>query len=172
MAYSPSPGPQTLSRPTAQPHRITPTPPLPQPVTKRDKRRNMIQQGYKDLETRFRINRESHSKAQLNSISRDISFINRANPYDSRALEDGADEIATDITSVIGEHTYGELRGGALSVISADSEIRVPLGKWSAKFVEEVNNAMEDRDARLVDLIVCQKFQSQLSSVLVKWFEP
>ena len=154
MAYSPSPAPSTLVRTAAQPHRMTPTPPLIQPMTKRDKRRNMIQQGFKDLEARFRTNRESHCKAQLNSISRDISFINRANPYDNKALDDGADEIVAEITSVVGDFMYGGFRGGALSANSADSEVRVPLGKWSAKFVEEVNNAMEDRDARLIDLTV------------------
>lgn len=144
-------------RSIAQPQRTTPTPPLSQPVTKRDKRRNMIQQGYRDLEIKFKSNRENHFKAQLNSISRDINYINRVNPYENKALDDRADDILADISSVVGEPAYSGFRAGAGSVTgSIDGDIRVPLGKWASMFVGKVNNAMETRDVELVALSVSQ----------------
>lgn len=158
MAYSPSPGPPanvTVAGLSAQYRRRSATPPNhQQPLSKRDKRRNAIDQRLRDLESNFRGNREVHSRAQLNALSRDINYIYRANPYDAKLLEDSADDLGTSVPNSTGDNVHSGLRGGGPGVLPMDSDNRVPLGKWASMFVEEINNAMEERDTALTELEV------------------
>ena len=142
MAYSPTPGP-------SQSRRLSPTPPL---LTKRDKRRNAIEQRMKDLELSFMSHREPHSRAQLNMLSRDIAFINRVDPYDTKPLEDYADDMGAQLVLYGGDNTVGGLRGGGISL--SDTESRPMLGKYASRFVQDVNDTMERRDTELTEIVV------------------
>ena len=83
-------------------------------------------------------------------LSRDISFINRADPYDNKPLEDYTDDMSAELAT---DSALGGLRAGALGL--SDGEIRPPLGRWALKFVQDVNDTMETRDAELTEVVVC-----------------
>ncbi len=124
--------------------RLSTTPPLlQQPLTKRDKKRQAIEQRLKDIAFSFLASREFHLRNQLGPISRDMHFINRCNPYHNRLLDDNADEVFSDILSQTG---------------SVDGEARAPpLGKYALDFVERVNDTMEQRDTHLTEIHVRQE---------------
>ncbi|KAL9578146.1 MAG: hypothetical protein Q9212_005902 [Teloschistes hypoglaucus] len=105
-------------------HRQSPTPP---PLTKREKRKNAMAERLRDISTNFAENREYHYRRQLQALQRDLSFITHAEPYRDQPLEEILDDFGPD--------------GG--------NDAQPRAGKWARKFIEEVNNAMEDRDAQL-----------------------
>ncbi|MCJ1384511.1 hypothetical protein MMC17_007628 [Xylographa soralifera] len=152
MAYSPTPGP-------SQSRRLSPTPPL---LTKRDKRRNAIEQRMKDLDFSFMSHRDSYSRKQLNMLSRDIAFINLANPYDTKPLEDYADDMGAELALYGAENTIGMLRGGSISL--PDAESRPPLGKYAARFVQDVNDTMERRDTELTEIV--NRFNQKVQTLM------
>lgn len=138
MAYSPTPAPAHLR------NRST-TPPL---LSKRDKRRNAIEARIKEMDTSFTNHREAYSRAQLNTLSRDINYINRADPYDTRPLEDYPDDAGVEGIVFGGENSNGLLRG------LSETEARPSIGKYAAKFVDSVNDSLELRDTELTEVFV------------------
>ncbi|KAL8737440.1 MAG: hypothetical protein Q9181_001686 [Wetmoreana brouardii] len=115
-------------------HRSSPTPP---PPTKREKRKNAMIERLRDISADFTENREYHYRRQLQALQRDVNFITYAEPYQNRPLDEidedyDMDGIASAPGSILGN-------GGK----------QPRAGKWARRFVEEVNNAMEDRDAQL-----------------------
>jgi hypothetical protein len=132
------------------PARLSPTPPLTQPISKRDKRRTNIEQKFKDLVSNFSQNREAQLRAQLNALSRDMYFINQANPYQNKPLADFAGDLFIDI-GALDNSVAGGQRG---EPSSTNSDTRVPVGKFAAQYVEQINDAMEERDADLTEVDV------------------
>ncbi|KAI4194372.1 MAG: hypothetical protein LQ350_007811 [Teloschistes chrysophthalmus] len=112
-------------------HRQSPTPP---PLTKREKRKNAMAERLRDISTNFAENREYHYRRQLQALQRDLSFITHAEPYRDQPLEEILDDFGPD--------------GG--------NDAQPRAGKWARKFIEELNNAMEDRDAQLCLVVVRQ----------------
>lgn len=143
MAHSPSPGPSTMANLGATNRRLSPSPPLPQlPLSKRDKKRSQIENKVKELLAARHANRDANLRAQLNALSRDIHYINRADLYQNQPLGDGPDDLMAEVASVA---AFG----------TGEAEItKVPLGKNAAQFVDMVNDAMEERDASLTNVNV------------------
>ena len=143
MANSPSPGPTTFANMFGSHRHLSATPPLSQqPLSRRDKKRSAIENRLKDITNNFTSNRDFHLRSQLNALSRDIQFINQADPYQNRPLDDGADDLSIDLSSIA-------MAG------SVDGEARTSLGKFALQFVGDVNDAMEERDASLTSTHVC-----------------
>ena len=107
-----------------------------------------------DITNSFNVNRDMYSKNQLNSLSRDMNYITRANIYQPHPLEDTADDIFAAINNSVTDIINNGMRGGALMNGFGDAETRTGSGKWSAIFTHEINNAMEERDAELTQLMV------------------
>ncbi|MCJ1244813.1 hypothetical protein MMC30_002013 [Trapelia coarctata] len=147
MAYLPTPAPSHLR------NRST-TPPL---LSKRDKRRNAIEARIKEMNTSFTNHREAYSRAQLNALSRDINYINRADPYDTKPLEDYPDDAGAEGTVNSGENSNGLLRG------QSETEARPLIGKWASKFVDSVNDSMELRDTELTEVVT--RFQAKIEAL-------
>ena len=144
MAPSPSPSAAGAQRPT-QARRSSQSPPqAQQPLSKRDKRRTMIDQKLQDIATSFTSNRDMHLRTQLNALSRDMQYITRADLYSTRLLDDRPDKSNADPFNT---NLPGSLDGGNW----------VPLGSLAARFVEDINNEMETRDAGLSDIDVCDR---------------
>ena len=141
MACSPSPGPSNLAGTfhNARNRSATP-PPAQQPLSKRDKRRIAIENRLKDISSSFASNRDAHLRSQLNTLSKDIIFINRADPYQNGILDDGIDGSVGNVSSI--------------GTISGDTETRAPFGKYALQFVNDINDAMEERDAGLTSVHV------------------
>ena len=132
-------------------NRLSTTPPLPLLVSKRDKKRLAALERLNDISASFALNRDAHYRTQLQSLQLDMNYINHADPYQNKPLEDTADEICAEITSSLIGNAHGGIRSGARAT---DFEAPPGLGKWSAIFPQEVNNAMEERDTQLTELAV------------------
>ena len=132
--------------------RTSATPPLSLPITKRDKRRNATMERLNDISQSFNANREAYSKMQLSALTRDIQYIQRADIY-HHPLDDLTDEVDTTGNST-SDNAHPGLRG-EVSNGSLTNEPRAGWGKWRARFVQEINNAMEERDVQLTEVAVC-----------------
>ncbi|KAL8830309.1 MAG: hypothetical protein Q9170_005792 [Blastenia crenularia] len=142
--YQPSPQPPSTFMAGSRPshlHRLSPTPP---PVSKRDKRRNAMMERIQEISTSFAENREYHYRRQLQALQRDVNLITRAEPYRNEPLDEKLGDIEED-----GPTNVAGIRGGQHGSIMGRSERQPKVGKWGRRFIEEVNNAMEDRDAQL-----------------------
>ena len=142
MAHSPSPGPAIMASSSAIRH-LSGTPPLPQPpLNKRDKKRSQLENRVRDIAAGMAANRDVNLRAQLNALSRDMLFITGANLYLPQRLDDGPNDMMAEVASI---RTSG----------SGETETtRVPLGRNAARFVEQINNAMDHRDSSLQSLVV------------------
>ncbi|KAL9027810.1 MAG: hypothetical protein Q9196_003720 [Gyalolechia fulgens] len=122
-------------------NRSSPTPP---PLSKRDKRRNAMMDRLQDISINFAENREYHYRRQLQTLQRDVNIITHAEPYQNQPL----DELLSDVDE---DHTTAAagMRGGQYGSMNGNREGQPRAGKWARRFIEEVNNAMEDRDAQL-----------------------
>ncbi|KAL8741427.1 MAG: hypothetical protein Q9184_008386 [Pyrenodesmia sp. 2 TL-2023] len=142
--YRPSPQPPanlTAGGQFSQLHHSTPTPP---PISKRDKRRNAMMDRLNEISANFAENREYHYRRQLQALQRDMNLITYAEPYKNQPL----DELIDDADDEVSMSATG-LRGGQLAGTAGAGDTQPKAGKWGRRFIEEVNNAMEDRDAQL-----------------------
>jgi hypothetical protein len=149
MPHSPSPAPGGGFHGHSNHRRLSASPTSQYPLSKRDKKRNAIENRLKDIMTTFSTNREYHLRAQLNALTRDIHFITKVDSYQNKPLDDGADDLTTEIGSVTG---------------SVDGDNRVPLGRYAGQFVEQVNDAMEERDATLTEVDVSVRSPASTNS--------
>lgn len=110
------------------------------PLSKRDKRRNALQERLQDLTASFSQNRDTHFRQQLHALQCDMTLINNADPYFPSPLPDSADEIARLIENTVG--------GGKFA-----REMASLAGLWYSRFVQEINMIKEDKDAELALLM-------------------
>ena len=134
MPYSPSPTSPTNGAPYHP--RQSPSP-QPQPISKKDKKRQAHNAHYQELVNEFNQNRDVHFRTQLVALQHDIALIQRANVYQSEPLDDSPDEIRNLLeASAAGTQYHGEV---ALSA-----------GRWYNEFVRQTNEAKEEREIELV----------------------
>ncbi|KAF2145211.1 uncharacterized protein K452DRAFT_221727 [Aplosporella prunicola CBS 121167] len=147
---------RSLSPPADIPlgHSATSPPPL-LPLSKRDKRRTMLSDKLGDMVAGFSDNRDQHYRAQIQAVQADMALIMRADPYQNKPLDDSGDDVNDTIQATTGAH---QPQPG-----TASSDYVAQVGRFHSRFVEEVNNAMEDRDVALTMLF--NKHQSSLSEL-------
>ena len=140
-----SPSPPSLS-PTPHPAHLLPQ----QPQSKRDKRRTALSDRLTGLTNSFhnptnpRL-RDNQYRAQLQSIQGDIILVQRADVSgrDLHLMDDSAESIQTKVDAMFANDPLRDT--------IADQGM---AGRWYSKFVENVNDAMEARDADLTLLWV------------------
>lgn len=76
-----------------------------------------------------------------------MNLIIQADPYNPEPLDDGGEEIARLVETASAGNSFS-------------TEMSSLAGRWYSKFVQEINEAKEVRDAELTMLMVC--FWSQL----------
>lgn len=150
MAYSPGPpspgtGPAYHGGLHSRGRSTSPTGGASGPVSKRDKRRSALQERLHDLTATFSQNRDAQFRQQLHSLQCDMTLINNADPYQPGPLPDSSEDVAQLIEETVG--------GGKFA-----KEMASLSGTWYAKFVQEVNNVKEQRDADLARIMVFQLF--------------
>ncbi|KKY22141.1 putative deacetylase complex subunit [Phaeomoniella chlamydospora] len=118
----------------------SPTPP-PQPLSKRDKKRNAHQDKYQDLINDFAQNRDLHFRKQLLGLQTDMMLITQADPYQPEPMDDSPEGIARQVEEAAAGTPYQQ-------------DMSPHAGKWYSKFVQEVNQAKEVRDIELSQLVV------------------
>ena len=155
MAYSPSPQPAALAAAGSSKNlsRLSPTPPPNQAVSKRDKRKNALTDRLRDISANFANNRDFYYRQQLQTYQIAINYISEAKPYENKPLDDLGDDIIQNISDTVSGNTQGGQRAGQTG---SQSKFQAPprAGKWAATFVQEVNEAMEERDTQLTMLAV------------------
>ncbi|KAJ5181543.1 hypothetical protein N7449_011690 [Penicillium cf. viridicatum] len=122
-----------------------PNPPLLSPgggaggaPSKRDKRRTALQERLQELTGQFSNNRDSQFRQQLHALQCDMTLINNADPYVTGPLPDSAESISALIEDTVG--------GGSKFA----KEMAGIAGSWYSRFVQQVNEIKEKRDAELV----------------------
>ena len=118
------------------------TSPQPQP-SKRDKRRNMLAERLSEMMASFSDNRDTHYRAQLAALTADINLIMKADPYANEPLEDNGEEASELITQILGNNA------SSVTAPSAGTDYIARCGKYYGRFVDAVNDAMEERDYNL-----------------------
>lgn len=126
-------------------HSATSPQPQPQP-SKRDKRRNMLADKLSEMMATFSDNRDSHYRAQLAALQADINLIMKADPYKNEPLEDNGQEASELISQIMGNNIP--------TAPSAGTDYVAQCGKHYSRFVDAVNDAMEERDYNLTMLYV------------------
>lgn len=158
MAYSPGPMSPTAA---GSLHRSTSPGPGANssnaPQSKRDKRRTQLQERLHDLTVAFSQNRDTQFRQQLHALQCDMTLINNADPYEPGPLPDSAEEIAQLIETTVGGGVFGK-------------EMASRSGGWFSRFVQEINEIKEDRDAELVAVMVCQIRSNYLSTSMLFFF--
>lgn len=103
-----------------------------------------------EISSNFAENRDYHYRRQLQTLQCDLNLITHAEPYRNQPLDevvdDADDEAALSAAGTRGQ--YGPTVGA--------NERQPKVGKWGRRFIEDVNNAMEDRDAQLSLVVVSQ----------------
>lgn len=90
--------------------------------------------------------RDSHYRAQLAALQADINLITKADPYANKPLEDDGEEAKELIAQIMGDT--------APVAPSAGTDYVAQVGKHYARFVDAVNDAIEERDYNLTQLWV------------------
>lgn len=111
------------------------------PRSKRDKRRTALQERLQELTASFSQNRDTQFRQQLHALQCDMTLINNADPYSPGPLPDSAEDIARLIDTTVGGGKFGK-------------EMASLSGMWYSRFVQEINQFKEDKDAEMVALVV------------------
>lgn len=94
----------------------------------------------------FSKDQPAHYRAQLQALQVDMTMIIRADPYESAPLDDSADAIS---------HQVESFPSNGLVVGSpAHQDYLALAGRRYHEYVQNINQAMEQRDADLVALKV------------------
>lgn len=120
--------------------------------SKRDKRRTALQERLQELTAQFSNNRDIQFRQQLHALQCDMTLINNADPYGIGPLPDSAESIVTLIEETVG--------GGSKFA----KEMAGLAGSWYSRFVQDVNEIKEKRDAELAATMVSLLFFSAVRS--------
>ncbi|MDN6412178.1 MAG: Sds3 domain-containing protein [Yaniella sp.] len=104
------------------------------------------------MTSQFSNNRDIQFRQQLHALQCDMTLINNADPYVTGPLPDSAESIASLIEETIG--------GGSKFA----KEMAGLAGTWYSRFVQDVNEIKERRDAELVKAMVSCLFLSSIRS--------
>ena len=116
--------------------------PPPQPMSKRDRKRNQQMAQFQDLSNDFKENRSAYFHKQIVALQHDMNLITQADPYQPEPLDDSPSTIA------------GLIEVAAVGT-PYQSEMSSLAGKWYSEFIQEINEAKEARDVELTQLMVC-----------------
>ena len=153
MAYSPSPqpgghGPNSIF---SSLHHASITPPLPQALSKRDKRRNVLSERLNDISANFAQNRDAHYRSQLQGIQLAMNFISNTEPYGNQPLNDSPDYIHEELSAALADNAQRIAQAGSRSAVT---EVPTSTDRWAAAYVKQVNDEMEMRDSNLTMVAV------------------
>ena len=112
-----------------------------------------------EISTSFAENRDHLYRKQLQILQTDMSYIQNARLYDNMPLDEIGDEGSEEIDTSAAASTADSLRNAQQAYMNGHAKLEAPhkVGPQTAAFIEEINDAMEQRDADLTALVVCNK---------------
>ena len=155
MAYSPSPtmakssGPMQLSRTMAA---------SPPPLNKREKRKMAFEERFNEIGQTFARNRNNQYWAQNHSVQAALTYITKQDSYRDRPLEDWPTDIKDSVNAIINNNVHRK----------GNPEAAPRAAQFVASYAEEINRAMETRDAQLTDVVVSLALWLVMSVLLLK----
>lgn len=155
MAYSTSLH-TAVAGSSTQFNRHSGSPPLQLYLSKRDKKRLNMAEKLIEISNNFAANRDAIYRKQLQTYQADINFIQSANPYENKPLDDPADDQSDEVAGSAAASIQGSLRHTQHILLNGRGRIEPTFktGKYASKYVQEINDAMEKRDADLTTLAV------------------
>ncbi|KAI9673802.1 MAG: hypothetical protein M1829_003920 [Trizodia sp. TS-e1964] len=125
-------------------------------MSKRDKRRLNLADRLTEVNTSFVHNSEFHYRQQLQALQIDMSLITRADAYAEHPLADSSSDIIELVGSAMSS-SHGAAAAAAGGVNAGgqkrtEGDLSPMSGFWLSKFMDEVNNAIEQRDTQLTQL--------------------
>ena len=141
MAYSPSPT-LTKGNSTYYNRTLATSPP---PLNKREKRKLAFEERCNEIGQNFARNRNQQYLLQNHSIQAALSYITQQDAFTERPLDDWPTSVRDAIVSIMESSTRRKLDPAAVPRAT----------QFAASYAEEVNEAIEHRDARLAHLVVC-----------------
>ena len=135
------------------------TPILTAPLSKRDRRRTALSEKLLDLTSAFAQSRDVHYRQQLQILQADMGLILNAELYHDHPLDDHGQDIIGMVENMLAVGGYTTLpannaTGGQGNHSRSDLDSSAMKGKSYAKFVEKVNDLMEERDAQMTVVAV------------------
>ena len=158
MAYSPSPTSLAIAGNLSLFNRYSASPPTHQPVSKRDKKRYHMADRLHQISLDFAENRDILYRKKHQEYQADLFFIQSANLYDDKPLEEPEYDGSEDAAGSAAASTHGSLRNIQQAQLNGHLRLEgvsLKTGKHSLEFVQEINDAMEQRDADLITVAVC-----------------
>ena len=113
-----------------------------------------------EISSSFAENRDHLYRKQLQALQADLNYIQAARLYDNTPLDEVGDEGPEEISTSAAASTAGSLRNAHQAYLNGHTRLEVPYrtGRQTAEFIQEINDAMEQRDADLTTLVVCNKY--------------
>ena len=110
-----------------------------------------------DINNSFADNRDHLYRKQLQALQADMNYIQAARLYDNAPLDEVGDEVLEETNTSAAASTTGSLRNAHQAYLNGHTRLEVPYktGRQTAEFIQEINDAMEQRDADLTTLVVC-----------------
>ena len=109
----------------------------------------MIQDRLADIVQNFTENRDANYRKQLQQYQADINFINSAQLYNDRPLLEPGENEGEEAGVKTTRPQQPNLLNG-----NARVEALPKTGKHATRFVQEINDAMEERDTNLTATVV------------------
>lgn len=115
-----------------------------------------------EISSSFAENRDHLYRKQLQALQGDMNYIQAARLYDNVPLDDIGEEGHEEISTSAAASTAGSLRNAHQAHLNGHTRLEVPYktGPQTAEFIQEINDAMEQRDADLTTIVVSNKSTS------------
>ena len=112
-----------------------------------------------EISSSFAENRDHHYHKQLHTLRADMSYIQAARLYDDAPLDEIGDEESEEVNTSAAASNAGSLRNAHQAHLNGHTMLEVPYktGPQTARFIQEINDAMEQRDVDLTTVVVSYK---------------
>lgn len=112
-----------------------------------------------EISTSFAENRDHLYRKQLQILQADMSYIQNARLYDDMPLDEIGDDGPEVIDISAAASTADGLRNAQQAYMNGHAKLEATYktGPQTAEFIQEINDAMEQRDADLTALVVCNQ---------------
>lgn len=119
-----------------------------------------------EISSSFAENRDHLYRKQLQALQADMNYIQSAGLYENVPLDEVGDEGLDEIHTSAAASTAGSLRNAHQAHLNGHTRLEAPYktGPQTAEFIQEVNDAMEQRDADLTAVVVSNKLDSPPAS--------
>ena len=115
-----------------------------------------------EISSSFADNRDYLYRKQLQVLQADMNYIQAAPLYDNAPLDEIGDEALEENNTSAAASTAGSLRNAQQAHLNGHTRLEIPskTGAQTAAFIQEINDAIEQRDVDLTAVVVSSKLPS------------